>query len=224
MNYSGKLAAPPEYPAGRAPAHVKKLVRPAPWQKATQLAFLRFEKKDLVEAERFWNDFGIVTVSRTAEQLVLRGTGTAPAILVATKADASRFVGSAFVVPGDTDFERMVRESNAKLLEPGRIPGGGRGVALKDPDGNELWLIADWGSVPALPMRQPMHNNMNALGEIKRVNVTVRSPIEPALVGKLGHVVYQTNNFDTMAQWYMRHLGLIPTDVQYLEDDGSPPP
>lgn len=221
MKTSNELLAPPEYPACQAPNHVNKLVRPTPWQKATQLAFLRFEKKDLVEAERFWNDFGLVTVSRSAEQLVMRGAGTEPAILVATKAEQSRFVGSAFVVPGDTDFARLERESQAKPLAANLIPGGGQGVALQDPDGNDLWLIADWGSLPALPTRPPLHGDMNVLGDIRRVNKTVRTPIEPALVGRLGHFVYQTNNFEAMAEWYMRHIGIIPTDVQYLED-GSP--
>lgn len=221
MKKTNELQAPHEYPASQAPAHVRKLVRPTPWQKATQLAFLRFEKKDLIEAERFWNDFGLVTVSRTDEQLVLRGSGTEPAILVARKADIARFVGSVFVVPGDTDFSRLERESQARPLAPDLIPGGGRGVELKDPDGNELWLITDWGSAPALPTREPMHRDMNTLGDIQRVNNTVRSPIEPAWIGRLGHVVYQSANFDVMAEWYMRHIGIIPTDVQYLED-GEP--
>ncbi len=221
MSHPKELSAPPEYPESSAPPHVKKLVRPKAWQKATKLAFLRFDKKDLLEAERFWNDFGFVTVSRTDEQLVLRGAGTEPAILIARKAERSSYVGAAFVVPRDTDFTRLERESEAKKLDPGLVPGGGRGVELKDPDGNELWLITDWGSVPALPARSPMHRNVNVLGEIQRINGTVRSPIEPALVGRLGHVVYQTNNFDVMVEWYMRHIGIIPTDVQYLED-GSP--
>jgi len=221
MSQSIELTAPPEYPASEAPAHVKKLVRPEPWQKATQLAFLRFEKKDLIKAERFWNDFGLVTVSRSADQLVMRGAGSAPATLVATKAERSRYVGAAFVVPGDTDFERLGRESHATPLAPELIPGGGRGVALEDPDGNALWLIADWGTVPPLPTRPAMHRRMNALGENERVNSTVRSPIEPALIGRLGHVVYQTPNFERMVEWYTRHIGIIPTDVQYLED-GAP--
>jgi hypothetical protein len=216
-----EMEAPPEYPASQAPQYVKKLARPTPWQKATQLAFLRFEKKDLIEAERFWSDFGLVTVSRTDEQLVMRGAGTAPAILVATKSGQSRFAGAAFVVPDDTDFARLERESQAKPLATGLIPGGGRGVALKDPDGNDLWLIAGWGTVPALSTRSSLQQDMNVLGDVRRVNKTVRSPIAPALVGRLGHFVYQTANFEAMAEWYMRHIGIIPTDVQYLED-GSP--
>jgi hypothetical protein len=54
-----------------------------------------------------------------------------------------------------------------------------------------------------------------------RVNRTIRPPLEPAHIARLGHVVLQTTDFPTMARWYMRHLGIIPTDVQYLAD-GSP--
>lgn len=53
MNRPVQLSAPQEYPQSAAPAHVKRLVRPQAWQKVAQLGFLRFEKKDLVEAERF---------------------------------------------------------------------------------------------------------------------------------------------------------------------------
>jgi hypothetical protein len=53
------------------------------------------------------------------------------------------------------------------------------------------------------------------------VNRTVRTPIEPARVVRLGHVVLQTVDFARMAEWYLRVLGAIPTDVQYLAD-GSP--
>ena len=38
---------------------------------------------------------------------------------------------------------------------------------------------------------------------------------------RLGHFVLQTVDFPRMADWYLRVLGLIPTDVQYLAD-GSP--
>lgn len=221
MSDNKVLRAPPEYPESALPAHVHKLARPAAQQKATQLAFLRFDKADLDEAQRFWTDFGLVTVSRTADQLVMRGAGSAPATLMARKAKASRYVGAAFTVPSDTDFARLQRDSGAQPLAANAVPGGARGVSLLDPDGNEVWLITDWDMVDPLPLRAPKHHHMNALGQSVRVNATVRTDIEPATVGRLGHVVLQTTDFHTMADWYMRHLGLIPSDVQYL-DDGAP--
>jgi hypothetical protein len=221
MSHAKALKAPPEYPESALPEHVQRLARPVALQKASQLAFLRFDKVDLDLAQRFWTDFGLIPVSRTADELVMRGAGCAPAILVARRARRSRFVGSAFVVPPDTDFGRLQRDSGAQPLPANAVPGGGRGVSLFDPDGNEVWLMADWGSVDPLPLREPTQRLMNTLGHLPRVNATVRTDIEPATVGRLGHVVLQTTDFHTMADWYMRHLGVIPTDVQYLAD-GSP--
>ncbi|RZI85048.1 MAG: biphenyl-2,3-diol 1,2-dioxygenase [Rubrivivax sp.] len=221
MSHTQVLRAPPEYPESALPAHVRKLPRPAALQKATQLAFLRFDKTDLDEAQRFWTDFGMVTVRRTPDQLVMRGAGSAPAILMARKAKVSRYVGAAFTVAPGTDFERLQRDHGAKPLAAHAVPGGARGVSLVDPDGHEVWLITDWGTVAPLPLRAPRHQDMNALGRSPRVNTTVRTDIEPATVGRLGHLVLQTTDFQAMADWYMRHLGLLPSDVQYLED-GAP--
>lgn len=215
------LRTAPEYAEGQRPPHVQKLIRPAAWCKATKLAFLLFDKQDLAEAARFWSDFGLVQVSRTADQLVMRAADTSPAVVVARRAKSSRYVGAAFVVSPATDFGRLKRESGAVDLSPDQIPGGGVGVALKDPDGNAVWLIRDWGQTDPLPVRPPLNRQMNTLGQMPRINATVRTAIEPAQVGRLGHVVLQTTDYATMSNWYMRHLGLIPTDVQYLPD-GSP--
>jgi catechol 2,3-dioxygenase-like lactoylglutathione lyase family enzyme len=221
MSDAPALRAPSEHPESALPPHVQRLPRPPVLAKATQLAFLRFEKADLDAAQRFWTDFGLVTVARTADELVMRCAGSAPAVLTARRAARSRFVGAAFVVPPQTDFDQLQRDSGARRLSGAEIPGGGRGVSLRDPDGNDVWLITDWGSLALLPLRPPLHPLTNSLGHSPRVNATVRSAIEPAMVGRLGHVVLQTPDFARMADWYMRHLGLIPTDVQYLKD-GSP--
>ncbi|HET6787954.1 MAG TPA: biphenyl-2,3-diol 1,2-dioxygenase, partial [Aquabacterium sp.] len=182
MSHTQVLRTPPEYPESALPAHVRKLARPPAMQKATQLAFLRFDKVNLDEAQRFWTDFGLITVSRTKDLLVMRGAGPAPAVLIARRAKTARYVGAAFTVAPDTDFERLQRECGAQSLPAHAVPGGGRGVSLLDPDGNEVWLITDWGTVDPLPLREPMHQHMNALGQTLRVNTTVRTDIEPATV------------------------------------------
>jgi catechol 2,3-dioxygenase-like lactoylglutathione lyase family enzyme len=221
MSDAPALRAPSEHPESALPPHVQRLPRPPVLAKATQLAFLRFEKADLDAAQRFWTDFGLVTVARTADELVMRCAGSAPAVLTARRAARSRFVGAAFVVPPQTDFDQLQRDGGARRLSGAEIPGGGRGVSLRDPDGNEVWLITDWGSVAPLPLRATVPAGANVLGHRPRVNATVRSPIEPATIGRAGHFVLQTPDFAAMASWYMRHIGIIPTDVQYLED-GSP--
>lgn len=208
-----------EYPESQRPDHVQALLRPVALVQARELAFLMFEKPDLRRAERFWQDFGLITVSLTQNRLVMRAAGSAPAVLVATKAARARYVGAAFVVSDEIDFGPGL--AGARALSSEEIPGGGQGVALTDPDGHAVWLIQRWNRVAPMPMPAPLTDRMNTLSQVRRVNATVRAPIEPARVGRIGHVVLQSTDFPTMADWYMRHLGLIPTDVQYLPD-GSP--
>lgn len=221
MTSPNVLRTAPEYPESQRPDHVQRLHRPEPLMQASQLAFLMFEKRDLLGAERFWHDFGLITVSRTAQRLVMRAAGHAPAVLVATRAKRSRYVGAAFVAPDGVDLSNLARQMGGHAIASDQVPGGGRAIGLRDPDGNAVWLVQGWGKVDALPLRAPLTNQLNALTQTVRVNATVRPPIEPARVGRLGHVVLQTTDFQCMADWYMRVLGLIPTDVQYLPD-GAP--
>lgn len=221
MTTPNVLRTAPEYPESQRPDHVQRVHRPEPLLKARELAFLMFEKRDLVRAERFWLDFGLITVSRTADRLVMRAAGSSPAVLVATLAKRSRYAGAAFRVPEEVDLSALARRMNGEAVPADEVPGGGRAFSLRDPDGNAVWLVQGGGSVDALPVRAPLTHLANSLAHNSRVNAPVRSPIEPARVGRLGHVVLQTVDFQPMADWYMRVLGLIPTDVQYLPD-GSP--
>jgi hypothetical protein len=121
----------------------------------------------------------------------------------------------------DTDLDRYVAELGACWLEPDVIPGGGRGIELFDPSGRSVWLLQGQSQVDRLPVREALVASTNTPQHAPRVNRMVRTPIEPARVIKLGHVVFQTVDFPGMAAWYLRVLGLIPSDVQYLAD-GSP--
>ena len=121
----------------------------------------------------------------------------------------------------DTDLYRYVSEMGAQWLSSQQLPAGGRGVELKDPCGRAVWLLQGQARVDPLPMRASLVRTTNTADHTPRLNQTVRTAIEPAKVTKLGHVVLQTLDFPRMSEWYMRVLGIIPTDVQYLAD-GSP--
>lgn len=215
------LRVPIAHPESARPPGVQQLLRPAALLKAQALAFLMFEKPDLGSVETFLTDFGMRTVSRGADRLLMRGAGGAPCIYMARAGTRSRYLGAAFTVAGEAELARAETQARARRLPPGAIPGGGSGVELTDPAGNLLWLVTGQQALPPLPLRAPLHPLTNGPDMTPRVNATVRPPLEPAAVAKLGHVVLQTTAFGDMADWYMRHLGLIPTDVQYLED-GTP--
>jgi catechol 2,3-dioxygenase-like lactoylglutathione lyase family enzyme len=209
------------YFESRLPPGVRPLRRPEPIGRAVELAFLRWEKRDLAPTEAFWRDFGMHIVSRTDDRLVARGTGPSPCIAIAQKGPHDRFVGPAFRMSDDTDLEHFVDSLDARWLAPEQIPGGGKGVELADPSGRPVWLLQGQSRVDPLPVRAALATDMNTAQHAPRINRMVRAPIEPAQIVRLGHVVMQTVDFAGMIDWYQRVLGIIPTDVQYLAD-GSP--
>ncbi|MCU6497014.1 VOC family protein [Rugamonas sp. A1-17] len=215
------LRTPQAYPEHALPPGVSRLPRPAALVKAQALAFLMFEKPDLEATAAFLADFGMRPVAHDGEQLLMRGADSAPCIYLARRGARSRYVGAAFSVAGEDQLARLEAGAGARRLPAGAVPGGGSGVELVDPAGNLLWLVCGQQPLAPLPLRAPLHPHTNSVGLLPRVNATVRPPLEPAAIARLGHVVLQTVDFAGMAQWYMRHLGLIPTDVQYLED-GTP--
>lgn len=218
---STTLHQPESLPQSKLPRHVQQLVCPTPMGRAVELAFLMWEKKTLLSTEKFLRDFGLHTVSMTESKLVARGAGAAPAIYVASKGENNRFVGSAFVMSDDTDLTRYKKELDATDLNSADIPGGGRGIELKDPAGRKVWLIQGQSRLEPLPVRESVTNLANNPKTVARINKPLRTPIEPAQVIRIGHFVLQSVDFMGLAQWYIRVLGLIPSDVQYLAD-GSP--
>jgi catechol 2,3-dioxygenase-like lactoylglutathione lyase family enzyme len=54
-----------------------------------------------------------------------------------------------------------------------------------------------------------------------RINTPVRTPVQPAPVFRVGHIVLMTPDFNAMAEWYMRRFGLIASDVLTLPDGSA---
>jgi hypothetical protein len=221
MRTSNSLRQPEALPESRLPASIQRLARPPAKGRAISLAFLRWQKKSLAQTERFWRDFGFTVVRSGPDGLVARGTGTAPYIAVAEAGPEDRFLGAAFQMSADTDLGVYECEFGGRWLAAGELPLRARGIEIQDPSGRPVWLLQDCAEVPPLATREPVSAMTNTAARAPRVNATVRTPIEPARVVRLGHLVLQTVDFPSMARWYMRVLGLIPTDVQYLAD-GSP--
>lgn len=215
------LRQPQSWPQSRLPPHVQPLQRPHALGRAVTVAFLRWEKRDLAPTARFWRDFGIQVLAQSSQHLHARGCGSSPCLSWVEKGEQDRFLGPAFVMSDDTDLSRYVTDMAATPLEPDQIPGGGEGVALTDPSGFCVWLLQGQTPLSPQPQREPVTETTNDGRQTRRVNRMVRTPIEPAQVIKLGHVVLQTVQFEAMAQWYMKVLGLIPADVQFVPD-GSP--
>jgi predicted enzyme related to lactoylglutathione lyase len=220
-NHAEALRAPQSIKEQSLPKHITPIKRPQALGYATELVFLRWERRSLDTAAQFLVDFGFQDIQQAAGRLTARGTGASPAIFVAQQGAQNRFLGSAFVMSVDTDLQVYVKQMGAMPLEASQIPGGGRGVQLADPGGHTVWLLQGQAQHPALPNRESVTALINSPTSKPRVNRALRTPIEPARIVRIGHFVMQAVDFQATSQWYMRVLGLIPTDVQYLSD-GSP--
>src|SRR5690349_14569350 len=189
-------ALPAEHP-GRARNPVIKVL---------DLAWLEFVKPDLAASERFAHAFGFTTVSRTADELQLRGTDTGAPCVIVRRGPRSTYRGAAFRAADSTDVARLAEVTGSRVAAlPESL--GGVTVDLTDPSGAAVRVVADTHELPALAS-QPTQV-LNVGHDVRRANATQRPPREPARVQRLGHVVLQTTRYLETLNWYLEHLGLI---------------
>jgi len=196
----GALAA--EHP-GRAKNPIIKVV---------DLAWLEFVKPDLAASERFAQAFGFTTVSRTADELQLRGTDAGAPCVIVRRGPRSRYLGAAFRAAEATDVARLAGATRRNVEKlPESI--GGLTVDLTDPSGVLVRVVADTHELATLPGQPTQVFNFGH--DVRRANATQRPSRGPAKIQRLGHVVLQTTNYIQTLNWYLEHLGLIVSDFKY---------
>jgi catechol 2,3-dioxygenase-like lactoylglutathione lyase family enzyme len=181
--------------------------------KVHDVAWVEFEKPDLVRAEAFAHAFGFATVARTPSELYLRGTDPGAPCVVLCRGDRSRFVGTAFKAQDQADVMRLATASGARTRTL-PDPLGGVAVDLVDPSGVPVRVVAGTHELEAIPSQSPHRFNFGH--EHRRINATQRPPREPANVQRLGHVVVQTTKYLEALNWYLNNLGMIVSDFLYF--------
>jgi hypothetical protein len=185
---------------------------PNPVIKVHDLAWLEFEKPDLVRAEAFAHAFGFATVLRTGGELQLRGTDPGAPCVIIRRGPASRFVGTAFKAADEADVRRLAKANGAATRTlPDTI--GGLAVDLMDPSGIPVHVVAGTHQLEALPP-QAAHT-LNFGNELRRTNAMQRPPRRPARVQRLGHVVLQSTKYLEALNWYLNQLGMIVSDFLF---------
>jgi hypothetical protein len=121
-----------------------------PLIKVRDLAWLEFEKADLVRAEAFARAFGFTTVLHTANELHLRGTDAGSPCVIVRRGPRSRVVGPAFAAQSKADVERLASATGRKTHTlPEAI--GGVAVELTDPSGIPVRVVAGMHESDELP-------------------------------------------------------------------------
>lgn len=181
--------------------------------KVRDIAWLEFEKPDLVRAEAFARAFGFATAAKTSDQLHLRGTDAGAPCLIVRRGPRSRFAGVAFAARDELDVHRLAEATGAPTRAlPESI--GGLTVDLIDPSGVPVHVIAGTHDLAPLPAQSPLVLNVGH--DLPRTNTTQRPPRVPAAVQRLGHVVLQSTKYIETLNWYLDNLGMIVSDFQYF--------
>lgn len=181
--------------------------------KVRDIAWLEFEKPDLVRAEAFARAFGFATAAKTSDQLHLRGTDAGAPCLIVRRGPRSRFAGVAFAARDELDVHRLAEATGAPTRAlPESI--GGLTVDLIDPSGVPVHVIAGTHDLASLPAQSPLVLNVGH--DLPRTNTTQRPPRVPAAVQRLGHVVLQSTKYIETLNWYLDNLGMIVSDFQYF--------
>ena len=184
-----------------------------PLIKVHDLAWLEFQKPDLVRAEAFAHAFGFTTVSRSGDELQLRGSDPGSPCVHVRRGPASRFVGTAFIAVDEADVLRLADANGATTRAlPETI--GGLTVDLTDPSGMPVRVVAGAHQLEALPAQSAQTFNFGT--ELRRSNAAQRPPRQPARVQRLGHVVLQTTRYRESLDWYLDQLGMIVSDFAFF--------
>jgi len=181
--------------------------------KVHDIAWLEFDKPDLVRAEAFAHAFGFATVSRTGDELQLRGTDAGAPCVIVRRGARSRFVGTAFMAQDESDVLRLAEATGTPMRRLPDAIGGWLG-AERDPGGLPVRVVAGTHRLAPLPAQQA--HTMNVGRELLRTNATQRPPRAPATVQRLGHVVLQSTKFAASLDWYLEHLGMIVSDFLFF--------
>jgi catechol 2,3-dioxygenase-like lactoylglutathione lyase family enzyme len=205
---------------GIAAHPARRIERVHPIVRADKMMHVVFERSNVSEMTRFLHDFGLMSVASTGDGVsYFRGHGTSAYLVAIVPSDQDRFVGFAVSVAKASDLEQLSKVSGVGI-DAAEGPGGGRRVRLLDPTGSRVDVIHGAASVAQLSTRDALVA-VNTPALRARINMGVRTPVEPSPLFQLGHVVLQRPNVEEAIDWYMRHIGLLASDVQALPD-GSP--
>lgn len=186
---------------------------PNPVIKVADIAWLEFEKPDLVRAEAFARAFGFGTVQRTGNELLLRGTDAGAPCVIVRRGSGTRFLGAAYKAQDEADLLRLAEATGARI-RPLPETVGGLSIDLVDPSGVPVHVVAGMHPLESLPSQTP--HTFNFGHELRRVNATQRPPRVPTKVQRLGHLVLQTTKYLETLNWYLDTLGMIVSDFLYF--------
>lgn len=189
---------------------------PAPVARVRRLLSLTFERPDPDRAVRFFADFGLSVVGREGGGVRLAGVDGRPLVEV-ERGPRPTLLG--FTFEADEDALAALALTEGCTIELDR--DGRRRISLRDPIGWQVNVVAlDADETPVETSGETAFQNGETVETHRAVNRPLRLDARPPDILHLGHVALEVVDFDAAVAWYTRVLGLLPSDIQVL-DDGS---
>ena len=191
--------------------------------KVDGLAYTIVGRSDLDKAEQFYNDFGLITASKTSSAFYLKGVGEDPCLVVVRKQKKDQVIGLGLRANTEEELNHLANV-HGKNLQTAEYPGGGKYITLTDPDGVVVEVIA--GQTPVTPVEvkgshaeEAAFNNPKEKG---RVNKIVRFPAKPANIYRIGHTAFSGKDITKTLPWYLDNFGFIVSDFEFADGVETP--
>lgn len=176
--------------------------------KIEDIAHVRFSAPDLDVMQAFLEDFGLVKVEHEGDELFVRGRGTQPFVHSTVKGEPG-FKAIGFQATDLGALETLAKAEGVSV-EPFQGPGGGSLVALTDPNGYRVEVIAGQKRVEPLTLERRIGWNDAEMKD--RLREALRLTPAPAQVVRLGHAVLEVKDFRESEAWYKARFGFVTSD------------
>lgn len=176
------------------------------------IAYVRYQAKNLDTMEAFLQDFGLHCVHRTKDVLYMRACGAVHHCHITELGATNRALGFGLLAQSAADLGRVAARLGIPV-EDNPEPGGGQRVRFTDPSGFVVDVLHGQAAVSELPHREPMQ--MNLATARTRLGKVIRLKPQPSNVMRLGHVALLVSDFQKSYEFYTEVLGFKPSDSYY---------
>ena len=179
--------------------------------KATDVAYPTLQCPDLDIQEQFLIHFGMHTVLKTDDTLIMRGDGPQQFIEICKKGE-KKFISTAFNAGTMDDLEKLSQTDSFSDIEELTTPGGGYVTKAQDPDGIGVEVVFGIKKREIYELPKPFPTNEG--GQINRVNQLKRfNKGDTPRIIRFGHYGIKSLDIQKSLEWYHEHLGIIASDI-----------
>ena len=186
--------------------------------KAIDVQYCTLQCPDLDIQEQFLIHFGMHTVEKTDEMLLMKGDGPQPFIEKVLKGE-KKFISNAFLAASMQDLEKISKTDSFSDIEELTTPGGGFVTKGKDLDGFGVEIVFGIKELKKTAETIPTNEGrtVNRVNQMKRfVKGSYPRILRFAHCGL--NAIIPLESF----KWYQQHLGLLATDKLFMGDPKDP--